>query len=954
MVKLWWILPLIVFAILLTYIPTTFAGASSGGLDLPGLPDEGSVTPPLRKIEPSLLVKEGRLRVVVECKGYCNSSELRRAGLRIEVQTPYLVQGTIDARDLPLLDSLDSVLFVRRPLPVFPAEVSEGVRLLDADELQGLGVLGDDVDVAVIDVGFYPDEPEIASRVVEVVSFRSDGVVTPDNTVYARHGTANAEIILDMAPNARLHLYVVSTDAELIEAIDYASTKCKIASISLSVLGNGWYDGSSPASRAVDEARSRGMLPVVAAGNWAQSHWSGIFTDSDNDRLHEFKPKVELNSFYLYEGAEAFLVLSWDDPWGASSNDFDLYVLDSSFSIIASSTIPQTGSQPPVEYIEFTPPYTGIYYVVIKRKSASRNVYFHLFVNGRLDIYVEEGSIPNLADAKGAFTVGAINVFTGEIEPYSSRGPTADGRIKPDIVAPDGVSTASYGPRNYYGTSAATPHVAGLAALIMGNSSLIADEVQTFIERNAIDLGSPGPDNVHGWGRARAAFVAVDVSPPKIRPYFEVIVDERRYEGAPLVFFWLPETSHSIRAERLIVSWGTARYIFGSWNQAVGSAQMRFTYGGGKIYYTAYYTLQYLLTVELKLPAQLNVTINGVSAIYEGPNVHVWVNESSSVSLVPVNPFYYHGNGTRSVFKGWDEPGNPLVLKFTMDGSKYVKALWGWQYLVTVDADPIGVELSVGLAEPVEVSHFEEWIDAGVRLAIEVPTTTVDYGNGTRWVFVGWRGDVHGNATRIEVVVQRPFKVEAEWSKQFLVSLIFYDSVGRPLKPSRVILDGRTLDNYTGVWLDAGDHVLGKVLWAGFEVTPQSQNHTFNVASPGDLRLFLEVYDIRLVVKNAIFGLPVPWASVEVVLGNGTVIRGSTDASGTFLIRRVPRSLVEIRVWSGFEARSPRIIVAGNRDVVIGTIFDLTLLLVLVVATLLSGLAAYVIWRKYLSQPASS
>ena len=51
------------------------------------------------------------------------------------------------------------------------------------------------------------------------------------------------------------------------------------------------------------------------------------------------------------------------------------------------------------------------------------------------------------ADAHGSFSVGAMshkNWETGPIESFSSRGPTTDGRLKPELVAPDGVETLSY------------------------------------------------------------------------------------------------------------------------------------------------------------------------------------------------------------------------------------------------------------------------------------------------------------------------------------------------------------------------------------------------------------------------------------------------------------------------------------------------------------------------------
>ncbi|HEY52784.1 MAG TPA: S8 family serine peptidase, partial [Caldilineae bacterium] len=85
------------------------------------------------------------------------------------------------------------------------------------------------------------------------------------------------------------------------------------------------------------------------------------------------------------------------------------------------------------------------------------------------------------------------------LEPFSSQGPTSDGRMKPNLVAYDGVSTESYGNSNgapfvsggvgFFGTSAAAPHVAGAAAMIMQHHPAWSDDqVRGFLESSAIDM----------------------------------------------------------------------------------------------------------------------------------------------------------------------------------------------------------------------------------------------------------------------------------------------------------------------------------------------------------------------------------------------------------------------------------------------------------------------------------
>ena len=67
-----------------------------------------------------------------------------------------------------------------------------------------------------------------------------------------------------------------------------------------------------------------------------------------------------------------------------------------------------------------------------------------------LEYAVAEASLLDPASAHGACSVAAINQATWTLadpspEPYSSQGPTTDGRLKPDIAAPDGTTSWTYG-----------------------------------------------------------------------------------------------------------------------------------------------------------------------------------------------------------------------------------------------------------------------------------------------------------------------------------------------------------------------------------------------------------------------------------------------------------------------------------------------------------------------------
>lgn len=114
------------------------------------------------------------------------------------------------------------------------------------------------------------------------------------------------------------------------------------------------------------------------------------------------------------------------------------------------------------------------------------------------------GSIGSPADYPESFAVGATDI-SDNIAYFSSRGPSCYGGIKPEVTAP-GVNVRSSLPGGTYGsgdgTSMAAPHVSGCVALLKGiNPDLTVEEIENILESSAVDLGTPGKDNVYGSGR---------------------------------------------------------------------------------------------------------------------------------------------------------------------------------------------------------------------------------------------------------------------------------------------------------------------------------------------------------------------------------------------------------------------------------------------------------------------
>jgi serine protease AprX len=115
-------------------------------------------------------------------------------------------------------------------------------------------------------------------------------------------------------------------------------------------------------------------------------------------------------------------------------------------------------------------------------------------------------------DQKDITSVGATDI-SDSIANFSSRGPVVaygEPYVKPDVSGP-GVNITSCwiggndATRTISGTSMATPHVAGLMALMLeAKPGLKADPMKGILENTSIDLGETGKDNSFGSGRIQA------------------------------------------------------------------------------------------------------------------------------------------------------------------------------------------------------------------------------------------------------------------------------------------------------------------------------------------------------------------------------------------------------------------------------------------------------------------
>lgn len=388
-----------------------------------------------------------------------------------------------------------------------------------------------------IKVGVLSDSADYLAAVQATGDLPAGVTVLQNAPGNSGEGTAMMEIVYDLAPAAPLYFATAwlgkASFASNIIALKDAGCKVIVDDVS--------YSDESPfqddvISQAVSTVTDAGVLYFSSAGNQGNVNhntsgtWEGDYVAggpySGAGNAHAFVPSVVTNRINCNP---YWITLFWSDPLGASSNDYDLYVCDGAGNVIDYSTNPQTGAQDPYEYILVDVlgyNYVGYYIVIDKHAGAGR--FLHLAACGGRTQYATNGETKGHQTVESAFAVSAVSAFhkttpfTGAeaLETFTSDGPRRvfyypDGtpitpgnfsstggkvRVKPDITAADGVACATPGFNPFYGTSAAAPHAAAIAALLLdANPHLSINLIRNMITKSA--LPSPAAWNeVAGYG----------------------------------------------------------------------------------------------------------------------------------------------------------------------------------------------------------------------------------------------------------------------------------------------------------------------------------------------------------------------------------------------------------------------------------------------------------------------
>jgi hypothetical protein len=334
--------------------------------------------------------------------------------------------------------------------------------------------------------------------------------VLPGRAGMGREGAALLEIIHDLAPGAALGyataLGGMPTFATAIQALRFQAG-CEVIVDDIAYPdAPAFQDG--PIAQAVSTVVSSGAVYVSSAGNSGGLNrgtgvWEGDFrgtrvTAADGSSLlaNDFGGGWLSNRIDV--DASSYL-LQWADPFGGSSNDYDLFMVDPTVTrMLGASTSTQTGTQPPFEAIVSSASDRGNLLIVMRKSGADRFLRLHAFPSGTLAMG-SQGAIFGHKGSPAVITVAAaaagsdpnVPFPSRTVEPFSSDGPRriffrADGSpitpgnfsssggitfAKPDLVGADGVVTSTRGFELFRGTSAAAPHIAAIAGLVIAAGS---------------------------------------------------------------------------------------------------------------------------------------------------------------------------------------------------------------------------------------------------------------------------------------------------------------------------------------------------------------------------------------------------------------------------------------------------------------------------------------------------
>lgn len=435
------------------------------------------------------------------------------------------------------IDEVAQLPFVKRitppryGTPQVGSVTTEGDAILRANALRARGFDGSGVKVGVISDGANnrADAAATGDLPSSLTVFGTCDPAVTDST--CNEGTAMLEIVHDLAPGAELGFGAVLTTLEFIQRVDELTNTfgADVIVDDVSFFGEPYFE-DGPVARAVARAVASGVVYVPAAGNAAETHYQARYVDSgDGFSSHDFGGGDTTLPIAGPFG-EVVVFLQWSNAFGMAGDNYDLCLIDAAgTTTITCSLDPQDGNDDPIEILVLncSNPDGCTGNIQIRRFSGNAQELEMFFSNTRpTQFNVSADSIFGHRAVPGVLATAAIDASDpghNDIETFSSRGPATiffpapETRQKPDVAAVNGVAVTGVGgfESPFFGTSAAAPHAAGVAALLKSAlPTATATEIVAVLQNSAVDLGAPGPDNTFGAGRIDALAAALQLDQP--------------------------------------------------------------------------------------------------------------------------------------------------------------------------------------------------------------------------------------------------------------------------------------------------------------------------------------------------------------------------------------------------------------------------------------------------------
>lgn len=394
-------------------------------------------------------------------------------------------------------------------------------------------------------------------------------------------GRGMMQIVRDVAPGASQAFHQGSLGiATMVEAIrDLAAAGSDVIVDDLGFFNSPFFQ-DGPIATVADSVASEGIPYFTSAGNQAQQSYASEFREVETESsptFHDFDRGTETDIYQAVSippGTSVTIVFQWTDPvdlfgiGNTPDSDLDVFLVDDTLGVQASSVganlaLPNEivrfendgsidadgdGQADETFFLAFElfdgPAPDQIKYITFQDPSSREPI--------ATEHVTSSPTAFGQSNAAGVASVGAVRfsetpafgVSPPDVRDFSSEGgipiyfnktgerlssPVV--REKPDITAPDGADNTFFGRDtdgdgfpNFRGTSAAAPHAAAVAALMLEkNPGLAPTEIYSALEESAVDMDDPATAGFetgfdfrtgHGLIQADAALASVEAQEP--------------------------------------------------------------------------------------------------------------------------------------------------------------------------------------------------------------------------------------------------------------------------------------------------------------------------------------------------------------------------------------------------------------------------------------------------------